>query len=479
MAVELASASPENQVALSKSGRAGLRLNRAGTSDPAGSVSTANKAGGPVQLEIGARGDFQQLNFLPQRIEPPGPGDVQIRLHATAVNFRDVLNVLGMYPGDPGAPGVECAGEIVAVGPGVQGFAPGDQVLAIPRRGYCSYANAPSAMVFHRPPNLSLPEAATLLVAYLTASYALNHIGRMAAGNRVLIHAAAGGVGLAAVQLAQRASAEIFATAGSPAKREYLRRIGVHHVMDSRSLDFVDEIKALIGERGIDLVLNSVTGPAMAESLALVRAGGWFLEIGKTGVFNPEQARAINADANHIVIDLLAPFEDTPDLMRDLFADIARGLSAGDLRPLPYRAFPLGETPQALRFMASAKHIGKVVVIDGSAAAAKAIDPSGSYLITGGLGGLGLACALGLASEGARRIILVGRRPPTAKRGRRSRRSNVWARPSLSAPPTPATGRNWKASWPPTCRRPTPLRGIIHAAGLIDDGAIAFQDDAR
>ena len=476
---ELAADSPENQVSLARSARSGLRLQRSSENASAGSLLNAAEAAGPVELEIGARGDFRQLRFAPQRIEPPGPREVQLRLLATPLNFRDVLNVLGLYPGDPGGLGVECVGEIVAIGPGVEGFMPGEQVLAIPRRGYCSYANAPVNMVFRRPANLSLPQAATLLVAYLTAAYALNHLGRMVAGNRVLIHAAAGGVGLAAVQLCQRAGAEVFATAGSPTKRDHLRQLGVPHVMDSRSLDFASEIRALVGDQGIDLVLNSVTGPAMAQSLGLVRAGGSFLEIGKTGVFTHEEAKAINPAANHLVIDLLAPFQDTPGLMQDLFGDIVQGLSTGELLPLPHRVFPLREAPMAFRHMAAARHIGKVVVVDRAASAAKAIDPSGSYLITGGLGGLGLTIARALAREGARHILLVGRRPPSAEAQAKIKDiedlgatvrvgcADVGDRAQLEE----AMAENLSPA--------NPLRGVIHAAGLIDDGAILFQDETR
>jgi acyl transferase domain-containing protein/NADPH:quinone reductase-like Zn-dependent oxidoreductase/acyl carrier protein len=478
LAIELASSSVENQVALGKAGRSGPRLQRT-EPEPSAPGIDGDADSGPVELEIGARGDFRQLRFVPQTLAPPGPGQVRLRVLATALNFRDVLNVLGMYPGDPGALGVECVGEIVAIGPGVDSFAIGDQVLAIPLRGYCTYANAPVEMVFPRPPNLSLPEAATLLVAYMTATYALNHLGHMSAGNRVLIHAAAGGVGLAAVRLAQRAGAEIFATAGSPAKREYLRQLGIPHVMDSRSVDFADEIRAIVGDQGIDLVLNSLTGPAMSESLKLVRAGGSFLEIGKTGVFTPEQAKAINPGASHDVVELLPPFLDSPDLMRGLFEDIVQGLATGALAPLPYRVFPMTEAPQAFRYMAAARHIGKVVVVDRPPGARKAIDPSGTYLITGGLGGLGLIIARGLAADGARDILLVSRRPPDAEAQARIKDieelgatvrvgcADVGDRAALAEILT--------ANLSPAHR----LRGVIHAAGVVDDGMLLFQDESR
>jgi acyl transferase domain-containing protein/NADPH:quinone reductase-like Zn-dependent oxidoreductase/nucleoside-diphosphate-sugar epimerase/acyl carrier protein len=479
LSIELAAASPENQVSLRKAGRAGLRLRRTSKGESARHLDGAGETTAPVQLEVGARGDFGQLRFVPQRIEPPGPGEVQLRLLATAMNFRDVLNVLGLYPGDPGDPGVECVGEIVAIGSGVESYNPGDRVLAIPRRGYCTYANAPVGMVFPCPPNLSVAEAATLLVAYLTAAYALRHVGGMARGHRVLIHAAAGGVGLAAVQLAQRAGAEIFATAGSPAKREYLRQLGVPHVMDSRSLDFATLIRAVVGERGVDLVLNSLTGPAMTESLSLVGPGGVFLEIGKTEVFTPEQAQEINSGAKHHVIDLLAPFQDSPELMQGLFADVVEGLATGSLRPLPHRSFALADVQEAFRYMAAARQIGKVVVVDRGSGAVRTIDPSGSYLITGGLGGLGLVAAEALAKEGARHLILVSRRSPDGDAAVKIKQIEaLGARVSVASADV-ADRAQLEAVLAANLSPANPLRGVIHAAGVIDDGALAFQSEAR
>jgi NADPH:quinone reductase-like Zn-dependent oxidoreductase/acyl carrier protein len=479
LALELADPASEVQVSLGKSHRRWLRLHRAGANGAMRLPSSTVEAGGPVQLEVGEGGDLQQLHLVPQEIVAPEPGDVQIRVQATSLNFRDVLNVLGMYPGDAGALGVECVGEIVAIGAGVHGFALGDQVVAIPRRGYCTYANAPASMVFRRPATLPPAQAATLLVAYLTASYALEHLGRMTAGSRVLIHAAAGGVGLAAVQLAQRAGAEIFATAGSPAKREYLRQIGVPHVMDSRSLEFASQVQTLVGEQGLDLVLNSLTGPAMTASLALVRPGGSFLEIGKTDVFTSQEARAINPFADHMVVDLLAPFQENPSLMHGLFDDILQGIAAGELHPLPHRSFPLQEARHAFRHMAGARHIGKVVVLDSSAGASAAIDPTGCYLITGGLGGLGLVIAQALAREGARNILLIGRRPPSADaQAKIAELEDLGA--TIRVASADVADRAQLASVMAEHLTPaSPLRGVIHAAGLIDDGALMFQNSAR
>jgi len=474
LADELASESDENQVALGEGKRLGLRLERAGQG-----LFDHEDSGDPrraVEMEIGARGDLRQLRFVSQQPSAPGPGEVRLRLLATALNFRDVLNALGMYPGNPGALGVECVGEIVALGPDVSGWSVGEQVLAIPHRGYCTYANAPVNMLFRRPANLSLADAATLLVAYLTAAYSLSHLGGMKAGDRVLIHAAAGGVGLAAVQLAQQAGAEIFATAGSPAKREYLRRLGVPHVMDSRSLDFAAKVRELTRGQGVDLVLNSLTGHAIVEGLSLLRPGGGFLEIGKNELLGVEQVAGINAGARYYVIDLLAPFRETPELMRKLFAAITDSLAAGAIRPLPHRVFSLPDAPRAFRCMAAAKHIGKVIVVHQTEAL---FEPSGTYLITGGLGGLGLALARWMAEGGARRIVLAGRSAPNPAAEKTIRELEALGAKIIVARADVGERRQLAHLLAAHASPSAPLRGVIHAAGVLDDGALLLQDWQR
>ena len=214
----------------------------------------------------------------------PGPGEVEIRVRAVGLNFRDVLIAMDLIPPlyqDSLDVGFECVGEIVAVGAGVEGLEVGDSVVAFAPGCLGSYITADASFVMPRPARLSFEEAATLPIAFFTAHYALNHLGRLAEGERVLIHAAAGGVGQAALRIARRAGAEIFATAGSPEKREFLRSLGVQHVMDSRSLDFADEVMELTDGEGVDVVLNSLAGEFIPKSLSTLRPGGRFLEIGK------------------------------------------------------------------------------------------------------------------------------------------------------------------------------------------------------
>ncbi|HTU59579.1 MAG TPA: polyketide synthase dehydratase domain-containing protein, partial [Polyangiales bacterium] len=230
-----------------------------------------------LRLDITERGSLSNLALTPYELPPPGPGEVEIRVHATGLNFRDVLNALGMYPGDPGPLGNECAGVVTAVGPGVSGLAVGAEVISMPARAFATRVIAPAILTVPKPRSLTFAEAATIPVTFLTADYALRHLGGMKRGDRVLIHSVAGGVGMAATQLARRAGAEIFGTAGSPAKRALALSLGVHHVSDSRSVSFAADVMRDSGGKGVDIVLNSLAGDFIPASLGTLASGGRFV----------------------------------------------------------------------------------------------------------------------------------------------------------------------------------------------------------
>ena len=254
--------------------------------------------GQPYRLEITSRGQLDNVTLRPVVRQRPGRGEVEIHVRATGMNFRDVLNVLDLYPGDPGPLGGECSGEIVAIGPGVERFELGDQVVALAPASFASYVLTLAEFVVPKPPHLSFEQAATIPICFLTAELALRRLGELQNGQRVLIHAATGGVGLAAIQIARQIGAEIFATAGSPRKREYLASLGIEHVMDSRSLDFAAQIMTATGGEGIDLVLNSLTGEAIAAGLSVLREGGRFMELGKTDLWDQAARRRVQAGRN-------------------------------------------------------------------------------------------------------------------------------------------------------------------------------------
>ncbi|MFD1543429.1 beta-ketoacyl synthase N-terminal-like domain-containing protein, partial [Nonomuraea guangzhouensis] len=345
------------------------------------------------RMDSRAKGTLDGLAFVdaPEAAAPLKPGEIRIALRAAGVNFRDVLNALGMYPGESGAMGLEGAGVIAEIGPGVTGFAPGDRVLGLFDGG----AFGPLIVTDHRqvapmPAGWSFAEAASVPVAFLTAYYGLVDLAGVQPGDRVLIHAAAGGVGMAAVQLARRLGAEVFGTA-SPGKWAALT-LDEDHVASSRTLDFAEKF----GQ--VDVVLNSLAGEFVDASLGLLSDGGRFVEMGKTDLRD-----TIAPGIRYTPFDLV---EAGPDRTGQMLREILDLFERGEIQPLPVTSWDLRRAPEAFRFMSQARHIGKVVLTVPSP-----IDLDGTVLVTGGTGGLGKLLARHLvARHGVRDLLLTSRR---------------------------------------------------------------------
>jgi myxalamid-type polyketide synthase MxaB len=468
----------ERQISYHDGFRHGLRLIRVKEEKLEGSAQSFVAKGKPYALEIPGRGVLENLTFQEGQVASPEPGEVQVCLDASGLNFRDVLNALGMYPGDPGPLGNECVGRVSAVGEGVSHFHIGDTVLSLTPRAFCSYVNARAELTILKPSRLSIEEASTIPMAFLTAHYALSYQGKMKKGEKVLIHAAAGGVGMAAVQLAQRAGAEIFATAGSPEKRAFLRSLGVQHVMNSRTLDFADQIMEITKGGGVDIVLNSLADDFIPKSLSVLNKGGRFLELGKTDIRDAGEPALSYPEVSYQIVFLGDVCVKNPALVQDMFQEIMYGFEQGSLRPLPYKRFGLGKVEEAFRFMAQAKHLGKVVVDHRGFHSDLPIRREAGYLITGGTGALGLSFARLIAERGGTHLFLLSRHRPNNSAVEDIRRleeggagvtviqGDVSKRADLEA-----LFADIDAS--------VPLRGIIHAAGLVDDGVLLHQSKER
>lgn len=437
----------------------------------------------PRRLEISVRGVLDNLSFQPIERRQPGPDEVEIRVYATGLNFRDVLNALDLYPGDAGPFGNECAGEIVAVGSGVTHLKVGDAVMAAASGSFSTYVTASANLVALKPERVGFEEAATMLIPYLTAYYTLHHLGKMTSGDKVLIHAAAGGVGQAAVQLAKQAGAEIFGTAGSPEKRAFLRSLGVQHVLDSRTLDFADEILELTQGQGVDLVLNSLADEFVLKSVAVLADQGRFLEIGKRGILEPAEMERLRPDASYFIVDWGETNKQDPVLMRTLLLELMALFETGALQPLPRRVFTMPNVVEAFRYMAQAKHIGKIVVTQEGAAAAQAsrVTPQAeaTYLITGGLGGLGLVVARWLVEKGGRHLVLVGRSQPSAYAQKAIKSIEALGATVLVAQVDISVKDQISNLLADIEATMPPLRGVIHAAGVLNDGVLLHQTWSR
>ncbi|MFG1320385.1 SDR family NAD(P)-dependent oxidoreductase [Xanthobacter autotrophicus] len=411
---------------------------------------------------------------------PPGPGEVTIDVVASGLNFRDVLHGMGLLPdsADNMPYGLECSGVVAAVGPGVDGLAVNMPVIAgLTVGSLAGRVRVPAAFVVPKPESLSFRDAATLPLAFLTAHYALDRLAGLKRGERVLIHAAAGGVGQAAIQVAQRAGAEIFATA-SPTKWGHLRRHGVTHLFNSRTADFAEEIRHRTGGRGVDVVLNSLSGEAIAESFASLADGGRFIEIGKMGIWSAADVAALNRDIAYHPFDLWDIKQDQ-GLIAQMMGEMVARLADGTLVPLRSELFAIADAGAAFQHMARARHMGKIVLWQAAAPAGDTVRGDATFLVTGGLGALGLHAASWLVRHGARSIALVGRSMPgeAAREAVEAlRRAGARVEVFLADVGEPAEVDQLLAA---VRKKMLPLRGLIHAAGVLDDALLVNQGPAQ
>ncbi|MEZ4737572.1 MAG: SDR family NAD(P)-dependent oxidoreductase [Caldilineaceae bacterium] len=444
----------------------------------------------PMRLQLQEYGSLDQLTFVPLQRRTPNPGEIEVEVKAVGLNFRDVLNALGMlkeyYAEVLGITqaqavglGFECAGLVTAVGEGVTHLAVGDRVMGMgTAEGTCaSYLTLPAANMTPIPAAWSYAEAATLPLTFLTAWYGLVELAHLQAGERVLIHAAAGGVGQAAVQIAQAIGAEIIATA-SPGKWDFLRQQGITHVFNSRTLDFAAEVRQLTGGRGVDVIFNSLNGDFIEHSLAVLAQHGRFVEIGKIGVWSREQMAEQRPDVAYYPYDLGEETTKLPTLYPALWQAILPELNAGALQPLPHTIFPALQSVNAFRYMQQAKQMGKIV-IDFAPPAAVRLQHDAAYLVTGGLGGLGLQVAQQLVADGARHLILTGRHGVTTDEQQQVLAQLATAGAEVHVLPADLANQDEVQALLTQCQAIAPLRGIVHTAGVLDDGVLSEQTLAR
>ncbi|KLO40205.1 polyketide synthase [Mycobacterium nebraskense] len=422
------------------------------------------------------RGAIDNLRLTEAEVPPPDEGYVQVRVEAAGLNFRDVLNVLGLYPGDPGPIGGDFAGVVTQVGGGVSGLEVGQRVFGFMQGAFASRFNVPAQLLAPIPDRLSAVDAATIPAAALTARLAFDW-AQLKPGDRVLIHAASGGVGLAAIQMVQRHGAIVFATA-STYKRAALRKLGVEYVYDSRSTDFADQILADTDGAGVDVVLNSLTNEGFVEATVRATAqNGRFAEIAKRDIWTPEQMAAARPDIAYEIVALDAVTFQEPERIRGLLAEVSDGLAAGEWTPLPAEIYPLTEAKTAFRRMQQARHIGKIVLQMPNPLQPRA---DRSYLITGGLGAIGLHMASYLAQRGAGDIVLTSRRAPDADAQRVIEeiterykcRIHVLAADVGDESEVEKLLERIRTELPP-------LAGVAHLAGVLDDALLSQQNLER
>ena len=446
-------------------------------------------------LDMAAPGTLDGLRYVGLDRVAPAPGQVEVRVVAAGLNFLDVMTALGQVPPLDSAPdyrfGAECSGIVTRVGAGVADVQVGDPVMVVSaaQGALASHVTVDAAGVVAKPASLSFEDAATVPVVFLTAWYALRRLARIVPGERVLIHSAAGGTGLAALQIATLAGAEVFATAGTPEKRALLRSLGVQHVLDSRSLDFADQIRQATGGAGVDVVLNSIAGQAAERSLACLAPYGRFVELGKRDLLDDGRLglRPFLQNLAYFGFDLRQLLVDRPELVRAELDELRALFAEGRLRPLPHRVFHPSQAEDAFRQLAAANHIGKLVLALDEPEVPITADPepglpgaTGTWLITGGFGGVGLAMADELANAGVDSLVLLGRSGASTEHAK----ARVKALRDRGVRVFPAavdiTARTELSQLLIRIARDLPpLRGVLHCAMVLDDVLLTELDAER
>ncbi|ORW97158.1 fatty acyl-AMP ligase [Mycobacterium sp. IEC1808] len=417
------------------------------------------------QLGTTGKGDLTNLTLLPT--DSPNtlaPGQIRVQIRAAGLNFRDVVVALGAIADD--GMGSEGAGVVLDAAPGAS-LRPGDAVMGLfPHNAFAPTAIADERMVVHVPDGWSFTQAASAPIVFLTAYAALVEIAGLSAGQRVLIHAGAGGVGQAAIQIARHLGAEVFATA-HPNKHHVLRGLGLDpaHIASSRTLDFVDTFKAATDGQGMDVVLNSLAGEFIDASLQLLPRGGSFVEIGKTDIRRADDITASHPGVDYRVYDLSsAPSE----ALQPAWAALTEMFAAGVLKPLPTTSYGLLNAPQAFRDMSQARHTGKIVLIPPAV-----LDPQGTVLITGGTGMLGALFAEHLITRyGVEHLLLLSRSGIAAPGAGelQERLAGLGAHVAIAACDTSDPAEVAAALG--TVPAEHPLTAVIHAAGVLDDALV-------
>ncbi len=469
----LAAISAETQLAVRQGVALAPRLTRAG----AGQLTPP---AGPSEWRLGigsAGGTLEDLHLLanPEAERTLEPREVRLAVRAAGVNFRDVVAALGVVSlrGDWDAIGSEGAGVVLEVGGAVEDLAPGDRVMGLLTGAFAQTAVADRSSLVRMPPHWSFAQAAAIPGAFLTAHYGLLELAALRPGERVLVHAAAGGVGMAAVQLAQALGAQVLGTA-SPGKWGALRALGLEEaqIASSRDLEFRERLLAVTGGRGVDVVLNSLAGEFVDASLELLPSGGRFIELGKTDIRDAQQVAARYPGVAYRAFDLI---EASAERIQEMLLDVLALFERGALTQLPVRVWDVRRAREAFRFMAQARHVGKLVlrVPDRGVQA-------GTALVTGGTGGLGALVARHLVGRhGVRSVVLASRRGLQAPGAveLKAELEGQGAEVVVAACDVADGGqlRELLASIPAG----RPLRTVVHAAGVLDDGVIDSLTPAR
>ncbi|AKN16434.1 mycocerosic acid synthase (polyketide synthase) [Mycobacterium haemophilum DSM 44634] len=445
-----------------------------------------------MRLEIRTPGDLESLEFVAFDRVPPGPGEIEVAVTASTINFADVLVAFGRYPTFEGYRqllGIDFAGVVSAVGPGVTEHKVGDRVGGMSRNGcWTTFVICDARHAVTLPPEVPLEEAAAVPTVAATAWYGLHDLARISSTDKVLIHSGTGGVGQAAIAIARAAGCEIFATAGSPQRRQLLRDMGIEHVYDSRSLEFAEQIRRDTKGYGVDVVLNSLPGAAQRAGIELLAFGGRFVEIGKRDIYGDTRLGLFpfRRNLSLYAVDLALLTHTHPETVRRLLTTVYQRTAEGVL-PVPQTThYPIHDAAGAVRLVAGARHTGKVLLDvphTGSSVAVvppeqvRAFRADGAYIVTGGLTGLGLFLGTEMAAAGCGRVVLNSRSAPNPQAQQtierlRAKGADIQVECGDIAEPGVADRLVAVAT-----QSGLPVRGVLHAAGVVEDATLTNVTD--
>lgn len=502
--------SPENEVILDENVRHVMRMEKVsfkpkneGISSKGLNENSASKVP-PFKLIFQTPGQLKNLQWqaLPERFVQAD--EIEIRPYAAGLNFRDVMYTMGLLSDEAvengfAGPtlGMELSGTVVKVGSAVTEFKEGDEVLGFAPACFSSRVITQTTAITHKPENWSFEEAATIPTTFFTVYYALKHLAQIQPGEKILIHGAAGGVGIAAIQYARYCGAEIFATAGTDEKRDFVRLLGADHVMDSRSLAFSDQIMEITNDEGIDIVLNSLAGEAITRNLSILRPFGRFLELGKRDFYENSKIglRPFRNNISYFGIDADQLLIERAELANRLFKEMMVLFNDGSLRPMPYRSFPAARVQDAFRYMQQSRQVGKVIVsfketdnVDfieniqplHTVDETLSCDAKASYLVTGGLSGFGLKTASWLVDKGARSLVLISRSANVSEESKKIIEGLQEKGVQIFTRACDVSDRTALANLVSEIQREIPpLKGIVHAAMVLDDGLLRNMTQAQ
>jgi acyl transferase domain-containing protein/NADPH:quinone reductase-like Zn-dependent oxidoreductase/NADP-dependent 3-hydroxy acid dehydrogenase YdfG/acyl carrier protein len=419
----------------------------------------------------------------------PGKAEVEVRLDAIGLNYKDSMKLLGVltpenlrgtYWGT--GIGMEGIGVVSRVG-AESSFRVGDRVLVCARDMFRRYLTvSPEEELVYAIPGDSQTALAGSFVPLLTAEYGLAHVARLAAGETVLIHGAAGGTGLAAIQVARRLGARIIASAGTDERRAFASAAGAHDTVNSRSVNYVDDVMHLTGGRGADVIFTSLPGEPLRQNLKAAAEFGRVVEIGKADIYGNGaiELGAFDRNLSFTAIDVDRIFACRIELARAVSGEVIEMLRNNTYRALPATTYDLTRLGEAFDAVARSTHQGRVVAtLDGhpSVRARRpgfAVHPDATYLVTGGFGAFGRATANWLVSRGARHLVLAGRSGAAAAGAQRELRKWRSAGVDVYEACVDVTDIRAVAKLvDETIAQMPPMRGVFHAAGISDDEPIS------